>query len=197
MDIKEFIKLQILSKPDAGKTLRYLIALGLLDESLKHIGPFFNFIKNRIKRKQNKKPTESLLLSDSVLLDKRHIHNQVCMKRDWKTKLENFQETNIMVDAVLNLISKLDNIPDLQLIENMQTLINYLEKPFQVTRDIFAKVESIDKDPETGMTSSIVLVLMSNKLSSHEITTWVKHVYDTYKEDIKNALGDTLYFFDH
>jgi DNA replication protein DnaC len=119
------------------------------------------------------------------------------MKRDWKTKLESFQETNVLVDSVLNLISKLDNIPDLQVIENTQTLINYLEKPFQVTQAVFAKVESIEKDQETGTTSSIVLILMSNTLSSHEITQWVRRVYEIYKEEIKNALGDTLYFFDH
>jgi AAA+ superfamily predicted ATPase len=102
-----------------------------------------------------------------------------------------------MIDAVLNTISKLDNVPDLQLIENTQTLINYLEKPVQVTHDIFAKVESIEKDNETGTVSSIVLVIMSNSLSSHGISQWVKRVYDIYKEEIKNALGDTLYFFDH
>jgi ATP-dependent 26S proteasome regulatory subunit len=143
------------------------------------------------------KPPRQDLVSNAVLLDKRHFHNQVSMKRDWKTKLESFQETNILVDAVLNLISKLDNIPDLQVIENTQTLINYLEKPFQVTQAIFARVESIDKDQETGTTSSIVLVLMSNSMSSHEITQWVRRVYEIYKEEIKNALGDTLYFFDH
>lgn len=198
-ELKELIRLQT-SKLETNKTLRYVIALRLFDESLKHTGTILNFIKNHFKKKKDMASSseEVPLIRDSILLDKRHFHNQVYMKRDWKTKLENFQETNVMVDAVLAIISRLDNIPDLQLIENMQTLINYLEKPFQITIcGIYGKVESIEKDPETGMTSSIVLVLMSNKLSSHEISQWVRRVYNIYKEEIKNALGDALYFFDH
>ena len=66
-----------------------------------------------------------------------------------------------------------------------------------MTKDIFAKIETIDKDPETGMVASLSMVLLSNSLSSCEITKWVKYVYLLYKEQIKNALGDTLYFFDH
>jgi DNA replication protein DnaC len=194
----DLFKLHFLSKNDTSKTLRYMVLVRLIDETFKHIGPIMTFLKH-IKRKPSRdvRPPTQDLASESVLLDKRHFHNQVSMKRDWKTKLESFQETNVLVDSVLTLISKLDNIPSLHVIENTQTLINYLEKPFQVTQVIFAKVESIEKDPETGTTSSIDLVLMSNTLSSHEISQWVRRVYELYKEEIKNALGDTLYFFDH
>jgi len=202
MDVKELIKLQFISKPDGsnvGKTIKYLIALSILDESIKHIGSLLNFLKSRFNKKISEKIDEKQtpLVQDSVLLDKRHNFNQVFMKRDWKTTLESFQETNLMVDAILNIISKLDNIPKLQVIENTQTLINYLDKPFQITRDIFAKVETIDKDPETGMVTAITMILMSNTLSSCEITKWAKHMYILYKEQVKNALGDNLYFFDH
>jgi len=196
----DLIKSHFLVKPITGKTLRYIIAMRVLDETFKNIGPICNFLGNVCKRRPKvtaRTPVVNTLTTDSILLDKRHFHNQISMKRDWKNKLENFQETNIMIDSILSLISKLDHIPDLQLIENTQTLINYLEKPFQVTREIFARVESIEKDSETGTTSSIVLVLMSNTLSSHEISQWIRRVYENYKEEIKNALGDTLYFFDH
>ena len=199
MDLKDFIKLQFLNKPNASKTLRYLVAARILDETFKHIGPIFKFLQGTLFKREKKVQlvTGNNLVTESILLDARHFQNQVTMKRDWKTKLESFQETNIMIDAVLNVISKLDNIPDLQLIENTQTLINYLEKPFQVTHEIFAKVESIEKDADTGTTSSIILILMSHILSSHEISQWVRRVYEIYKEEVKNALGDTLYFFDH
>ena len=201
MDIKELIKLQLISKPDnssTSKTIKYLVLISLIDESIKHAGSLINFLKGRFKRKILDSVTPVIpLIKDSVLLDKRHFHNQVSMKRDWKTKLESFQETNIMVDSILNIISKLDNIPELELIENTQTLINYLIKPFQVTKDIYAKVESVEKDPESGTTLAITLVLMSNNLSSYEITKWVRHIYSIYKEEIKNALGDNMYFFDH
>ena len=200
MDIKELIKFQLISKPKNCNTIKYLIAIGIIDESFKHLGSILNFLKCKFHKKIIDSIPEKQIIpleKESILLNKRHFHNQVSMKRDWKTKLESFQETNIMVDSILNIISKLDNIPELHLIENMQTLINYLVKPFQVTKDIYAKVESIEKDSETGMTSSITLVIMSNILSSHEITVWIRKVYDVYKDEIKNALGDTIYFFDH
>jgi AAA+ superfamily predicted ATPase len=193
MDLKELLKLQFLSHKNASKTLRYIVAVKIID----NFGTICSFIGKHFPKRKQKVLQLPTLSTSSVLLGNRHTMNQVSMKRDWKTKLESFQETNVMVDSVLNLISKLDNIPNLQLIENTQTLINYLEKPFQVTPDVFARVESIENDPESGTTSSIVLVLMSNVLSSHEISKWVRKIYDLYKEEIKNALGDTLYFFDH
>lgn len=192
MDLKEFIKLRLFSQKN--NTIKYLVTVKLLDNFV----PICSWIQKHFPKRQPKKiQVCSNLSTSSVLLGNRHHMNQVTMTRDWKTKLESLQETNIMVDSVLNLISKLDNIPELQLIENTQTLINFLEKPFQVTQEIFARVESIERDHETGTTSSIVLVLMSNILSSHEISKWVRRTYELYKEEIKNALGDTLYFFDH
>lgn len=202
MDIKEIIKFQLISKPSNGtETIKYLIAIGIIDESLKHFGSLINFVKGRFHKKILDSIEKNIIVSsldkDSILLNKRHFHNQVIIKRDWKTKLESFQETNIMVDSILNVISKLDNIPELNLIENTQTLINYLLKPFQVTKDIYAKVQSIERDMDTGITSSITLVIMSNTLSSHEISVWIRKIYDIYKEDMKNSLGDTIYFFDN
>ena len=109
MDIKELIKLQLISKPDSSntsKTIKYLIAISIVDESIKHLGSLVNFIKGRFQRKilESVSPVVPLV-KDSVLLNKRHFHNQVSMKRDWKTKLESFQETNIMVDSTLAYIS--------------------------------------------------------------------------------------------
>jgi AAA+ superfamily predicted ATPase len=202
MDVKELIKLQLVSRPDsrnANQTIKYLVLMNIIDEGLKQVGNVFNFFKGRFKKKINTKLAVKYppLVNDSILLNKRHDYNQISMKRDYKTTLESFQETNIMVDSILNLISKLDNVPRLQLIENAHTLINYLEKPFQVTNEIFAKVQSIDKDPESGSVASIHLLLMSNTLTSCDIMRWARQVYLQYKEQIKNALGDTLYFFDH
>jgi hypothetical protein len=67
----------------------------------------------------------------------------------------------------------------------------------QVTKDIFAKVDSIVTDPDLGTIMSVDLSLVSNSLSSSEIMKWVRQTYMLYKEQIKNSLGDTLYFFDN
>lgn len=199
MDVKELIKLQLISKPDSKntlKTVQYLVAVTLFEESVRHIGSVCSFIKGRFSKKVSQISTHQPLAKDGILLGTKHNFNRVSMKRDWKTTQESFQETNIMVDSVLNIISKLDNVPRLQLIENTHSLVNYREKPFQVTRDIFAKVDSIVTDPETGITANVELSLISNTLSSSEILKWVRQVYALYKEQIKNSLGDTLYFFD-
>jgi hypothetical protein len=199
VDINELVKLQLLSSPKqvSLKTIKYLVAATLIEEGVKHVGTICTAIQNRFRRKVKETiKSHAPLSKDSILLGTKHTFNKVSMKRDWKTTQESFQETNIMVDAVLNVISKLDNVPRLQLIENAHSLVNYREKPFQVTKDIFAKVESIVTDPETGITASVELSLVSNSLSSSEILKWVRQVYALYKEQIKNSLGDTLYFFD-
>jgi AAA+ superfamily predicted ATPase len=199
MDVKELIKLQLLSKPDSGnsiKTIQYLVAASIIEEGIRHVGTIACAIRNRFRKKVSNVVTHKPLSKDGILLGTKHNFNRVSMKRDWKTTQESFQETNIMVDSVLNVISKLDNVPRLQLIENAHSLVNYREKPFQVTRDIFAKVENIVTDPETGVTVSVELSLVSNSLSSSEILKWVRQVYALYKEQIKNSLGDTLFFFD-
>lgn len=44
---------------------------------------------------------------------------------------------------------------------------------------------------------AVELSLVSNSLSSSEMMKWVRQTYTLYKEQIKNSLGDTLYFFDN
>ena len=171
----------------------------IFEEGIKHVGTLFNLIGGKFdkKVKDHAVKQHKPLSQDGILLGTKHPFNKVTMKRDWKTTQESFQETNIMVDSVLNIISKLDNVPRLQLIENTHSLVNYREKPFQVTKDVFAKVETIIDDPETGTISSVELSLLSNHLSSSEILKWVRQVYVLYKEQIKNSLGDAVYFFDN
>jgi AAA+ superfamily predicted ATPase len=191
----EVLKLQAFGKKDALKTF---VTLAVVDEAVKHIGTLFEIIKHRFTKRVVEKvtPRKLPLAHDSILLEKKHEYNQVFLKRDWKTRLESFQETNCMVDAVLSVISKLDNVPKLQLIENAHILISYREKPVQVTKDIYVKVEEFVRDSETNMLSTVTLVLVSNTISASEILKWVRSVYVAYREQIKNALGDTLYYFD-
>jgi hypothetical protein len=109
MDLKEFIKLRLFSQKN--NTIKYLVTVKLLDNFV----PICSWIHKHFPKRQPKKiQVSSTLVTSSVLLGNRHHMNQVTITRDWKTKLESLQETNIMVDYVLNLISKLDNIPELK-----------------------------------------------------------------------------------
>jgi len=49
---------------------------------------------------------------------------------------------------------------------------------------------------ETGMVDFVKLMLMSNSLSAAEIGKWAREVHDLHKEEIRNALGDSIYYFD-
>lgn len=203
MDAKELIKFQLLKGTDA-RGLKYLVLLGVLEETLKHAGAFGNFIKSRFKRKVQdamSTVTHAPLSDSAVLLDKKHPINQVRMRRVWSTRngspLESFQETNMLVDSIIHFIGKLDNIPSLVFIQNAQTLVNYMAKPIQITREIYIKVDSVDRDSETGVINGIVLILSSNDLSAADITKWTRNVYKQYCENLRNSLGDTIYFFDH
>jgi DNA replication protein DnaC len=105
------------------------------------------------------------------------------------------EQSTGMVDAILAQISKLDNVPNLNLIDKGQVIVNFKDKPIQITQDIFFKIMSIDVN-EGNKVSSIKLSLMSNTLSAAELGTYVKNVYQDYLQEIKNSLGNNIYFFD-
>ena len=196
MSFKELVKLQIVSKKVSQSSLKYLIIFAIAEETFKHVG---GFLKDRFRQKVTEVITQVNLVDDAVLLNKRHPMNQVRMRRVWSMKQsdESFIETNMVVDSIIHYIGKLDNIPSLQLIEHAQTLISYLQKHVQITKDIFVKVEKIEKDVESGTITSIILILSSNTLSASDISKWVRQIYMTHKENLRNSLGDSIFFFDH
>ena len=51
MELKEMLKLNFLAKQDASKTLRYMVAVRIIDETFRHIGPIFSFLKSRLRRR--------------------------------------------------------------------------------------------------------------------------------------------------
>ena len=178
------------------KTIKGLILVNLCDELTKNIVPFLKFIRCGFKKqiKQCITITPEMLSNTSVLLDTKSFLNRMEFLRDYKATDKN-QEANEIVDSILNFISKLDNVPNLQLVGN-QTIVNFLDRPLQITSDIFVKIESITKNNETGVLETISFVLVSNTISASEISRWVKHIYKVYKENIKNSFGDQIYYFD-
>lgn len=105
------------------------------------------------------------------------------------------EETNGMVDAVLAHISKLDNVPSLSLIDKGRIIVAYKDKPIQIAQDIYCKMDNI-VFTTTGSVSSVKMTLMSNTASAAEISCFVKNVYANYLQEMKNAIGNNIYFFD-
>jgi len=191
-----------------------MMFLSLFDDIVKHTPTFLNNIKHKFLTKFTSQVAEKLesstsrtLLDTSINLNTRHYVNTYVLRRvyntdDDKSKSSSHSQgdtssddANGMVDAILAYVAKLGNVPSFVLINSGKAMANYKDKPIQITKDIFAKIEEI-QTTEKGAVSHVKLVLMSNTVSASEIIRFVKSVYENYLQEIKNSLGDNIYFFD-
>lgn len=192
-----------------------VILMSIMDDLGKSVPKFFNEIKEKISNKFSDKVKEKInneiikpknLSETSISLNTRHFVNTVTMTRIFQkennsssstTTYDNTssEESNRIVDSVLSYISKLDNIPTLSLINKGNFMIVFKDKSIQMTKDIYVKIDNITFTT-TGDLSSIKLSLLSNNISSAEITKYVMNLYNNYLQEIKNSLGNNIYFFD-
>lgn len=223
MDMKEMMKFQFMSQmgnqqqhasSKDGKIdvwpmlLQFLMmtCMGLFDELLKQVPKliaeakmrWFDHFRNKVERAIEPRP--KMVSDTAVPLSKRHFLNSFTMMRTYcvgsksSSQSPGSEDSNNMVDSVLTQISKLNNVPSFQLIENAHIMINYKETPIQMTKDIFVKIEDVLY--AEGKLSSVKLCLLSNTISAAEITNYVRSLYDAYLETMKNSLGSNIYFFD-
>lgn len=196
---------------DPQKIIMFLL-MSVIDEITKNFPKVFNEIKTSVSNYFTRKVHENIidrpkkLLDTSITLATRHDTSVFRMTRIYK-KVGNSgsgnvssdedasEETNGIVDAVIAHVSKLNNIPILKLINNGQLMMIYKEKPIQVTPEIFLKIDKIEITPG-GFVESVSLSLLSNTLSSAELASYVKKLYEDNLEQIKNSLGDKIYYFD-
>lgn len=222
MNIQDIMKVQLMTNASHNKTydifmqILLMIFVGIMDDLCKMIPVVVNWTREQFTNRVKNAITDSLPLVDgsadqirnrAVLLDERHNINSIRMMRIYKqvkggTSQSNGTDTdptemNNMVDAVFARVSHLHNVPSMCLIPNGHFMISYKEKPLQISDEIFMKIEDIKHDAETGNISVIVLVLLSNTLSASDISKFVLKLYHAYQEELKNALGDNIYYFDH
>lgn len=183
----------------------FMIAIGFADELTKLVPMVIsslkekyitNFLQKRITDKLDNSPVPIKDLA--VPLDKKHFVNTVSMSRVYakdSASLDRAEEMNSMIDAVLDSVARLSNVPSFRLIESAQTMISYKECPIQLTKDIYLRLDAISVTPE-GTVEKIDITLSSNTLSASEISKHVRYLHELRKEELKNALGDTIYFFD-
>jgi hypothetical protein len=213
MDVKELIKFQMINQMGAQSQettpimLFYRVLLmglmSVLDDILKSIPRLFetgkkycfSYCKTQIKHTID---TPKTLQDLSIQLNTKHFENKFSMTRiyhsDSKTA-QTSEESNGMFDAILAQISKLTNVPSFQLITRGQVMISYKEKPVQMTKDIFFKVDSISMG-ELGEVNSIKITLMSNAITAAEIVSYVSDIYENYLKDLKNSIGNRIFYFD-
>ena len=217
MDFKELVKLQFVSQighsSNNGATNKnmiyqvFLMALmSFLEDIMKAIPKLFEQGKASVPSYFTKRVKETIdqpkLLNDtSVTLNTKHTVSSFVMFRIYiqeaasKSNSEGLQESNQIADAVIAQISKLTNVPSFKLIEHGQIMVTYKDKPIQMTKDIYFKIDNITLTPAENV-SSIKFTLLSNTLTASELATYVRTLYKNYLEELKNALGNNIYFFD-
>lgn len=185
----------------------FMFFIGFADELAKYIPGLLTYIKECIILKiSSSNITHTLenfrqipINENAVLLDKRHFTNNVSMSRifidEKKHASDQLDEMNGIIDAILKTLTKQHNVPSFRLIETAQLMLNYIDNPIQLNNDIYIKVEKIDVNV-LGFISRIDVILMSNTVSASDISKYMKHVYNQHKEQLQNALGDTIYYFD-
>ena len=187
-----------------------MVALvGVIDEAVKQLPTAVSSAKSYLyNRYVKEKVTHTLTAIQKPIADgavpcgKRHFLNTITMTRWYKSEDKGVQElsasvrqSNELVDAVLDVIAHLENVPSLQLIESGKMMVTYKAKPLQLTKNIFVKLDKLDMDAD-GSLSCIRLVLSSNHCTACEINQYVKSILDDHKRAQKNALGNTVFFFD-
>ena len=136
-------------------------------------------------------------LEDSLPLSERHDLNTFSMSRIFKKGESSHDESDGMVDAVLAFVAKLENIPDLNLVEKGQVIMSYMDGPVQISETIHLKIEELLFDPESGKVEKISLILMSERCTSNELADFVRKLYEEHLEELKNSLKNTTYYFEY
>ena len=216
MDIKDIMTISFISQINNRDYLDILpfqifafLLISFVIDAIKLIPKIFDFITDitykKIYYNSNGKIIDNndlLLINNSIKLNVKHKINSLVLMRVYnddsnanKKSDANFDETNQIIDAVLAKISKLNNVPCFRLIEKGQFMATYTDKPIQINKDIFFKIIDI-KFKQDNMIDFITFSLLSNNLSASDINNFVKKIYKTYIEEIKNSLGNCIYFFD-
>jgi hypothetical protein len=225
MNIQDVFKIQALSnmaKPTNGLydmvlQVFLMVIIGIIDDLCKMIPAFIKNMQERASLKMRNAITNAVATNNdegisatAILLDKRHTVNTVTMMRMYpddkngsgsdtskhSTSALDPSEMNLMVDAILAYVSRLDNIPTFCLIPNGNFMVSYKDKPIQITKDIYMKIDEIATDTKSGNVTMIRITLASNTLSASDISNFVQTVYNAHQEEMKNSLGKNIYFFD-
>lgn len=186
-----------------------MVLVGCLDDLIKALPRLVDAVKTYVAGRvsdgvQAVAAAAPDLRDACVPLDTRHHINSLDMTRtyaaaDGKAKADDPREaeTNAMVDSVLALVSQLHNVPRFALVGGGQVMATYRDKPVQLTRDVFCRIQSISEaSGGGGHPVAVRLSLLSNTKSAAELAVFVRGVHAARQLELKNSLGDAIYFFD-
>ncbi len=143
--------------------------------------------------------TKDELSENTIKLTSKHSINKVYMTRIYevpeKSDLEEYSHMNEIVDSVLEYVASLNNIPILEFIKNSSYLVMYKDTPIQITEDIYINIHTVTRK-QLCTFDNIQIELLSETLTTKEITEWVNYIYNQYKINLENQLGNKIYYFD-
>lgn len=176
-------------------------AIALIDECSKVIpgliGDFRQAQKEKLMSKiKTSLPKDNKLKETALLHEARHEINSLALTRVYtaeRLKKHETEKMNEYVDAILDEVSRLKNVPSMILTDTAQFLINFKDKPVQITEEIFFQLRGVIYND--GNMDSLEIVLLSNTLTATQIVEYVKSTTAIYRAKLTNQLGDCLYFF--
>lgn len=186
--------------------------MSIFDQISQSAPTFLKEIKNRyvdirIENTLNHIKTETLS-EVSVKLDTKHEQSTVIVIRKWensgsdstsssqKHNNDIHDESKEIADSLLDYIANADNVPTLQLIQSSQFIINYKDKPVEITKGIYIKIDDFRMSPETLKMQHIVFRLTSNVFSARYIREFLQQIRSQWIAEQQNKLGDTLWYFE-
>ena len=139
------------------------------------------------------------LCENTIKLNSKHSMNKVYMTRIYevpeKSSIEEYSHMNEIVDSILEYVASLNNIPILEFIKNSSYLVMFRDTPIQITEDIYINIFKVTRK-ELCTFDNIQITLLSETLTTKQITEWVNYIYNQYKINLENQLGNKLYYFD-
>jgi SpoVK/Ycf46/Vps4 family AAA+-type ATPase len=226
MDIKDIIKLQMMGQitqmnhgqahgnaqshsANTSMLIYQVLLMGVMsvtEDIMKAIPRVFEALKRvcvTFFASQVKQSIERprLLHDLSVPLNTRHFQTVFAMSRNYESQGQSSnnasacEEANSRVDAVLAHVSRLANVPSFQLTSRGKVIVSYKDKPIQMTKDIYFKVEQVNFN-DVSEVSSVKVHLLSNTVTAADLAAYVTDIHDNYVQDIKNSLGNRIYYFD-
>ena len=162
------------------------------------------YVQSRIQTTMNSLKKEQL--GDiSIRLDSKQDQSKVMIIRKWaetsregssSSSQSGAQQSYDIADALLAHIATMENVPSLHLIQSSQFIINFKEKPVEIFKDIYVKIDDFQMSQETLVMSHLILHVSSNIHSTKYIRSKLDALRDRWVADQQNKLGDQIWYFE-
>jgi len=166
-----------------------IIMMTLIDTIIKALPVIFAKIESLIKEYVQKNTANSY---DKLLLNLKDNSKTIKSRITFERSFVGDNPLSDISDAILDIACKKDSALELKFRNNF--FISNVEE-FHITNEIIFKLQNIERNKDGGITL-ISFHVFSYSLGLLELRSWVNNVTDKFKEDKRNELGTSRFFFD-